>query len=204
MRNFGVLIKYFSVLLSIIVISDCQAEVSDGAINNSKHISFSEIQEQMEMYGEKDCEEAFYYLWPMAKEGNKNARLSLFYSFFSIGLIMPGRSLNNNEHMNDLLIMYINSIDAKKISIDQIKNDPFESAYLNVFLNQKDYISCLEYKRADCEDILIKKKLLPSFESYAEEIDTLLASGLHPTCFGGIESGLEEKGKLIMKPNRKE
>ncbi len=98
-------------LSASILIAGCRrAETDDKILINKTYISLPQIQRHLEKYNEENCEEIFNYLWPLAKNGNRDARISLVYSFFGVGLTMPGRDVINNEHLGDLLILFIHSI----------------------------------------------------------------------------------------------
>lgn len=132
----------------------------------------------------ENCEQTFSEIWSLAKGGDIKARIALHYSFFWVGLKMPGTGQDSISWEYDSLLRAIYAADIKG-SI----HDKTLLPYIYTFKSDDDYYNCLNEEKESCSDILVKHGQIPAYKEYADKIDAFLKSGFKPTCVGGLEHG---------------
>ncbi len=144
------------------------------------------------------CNKVWDILWSEAKSGNLPARAWIRQLVFPYGphsdtIALPGRSGDYISQMRDAIILSVHTTGVK------LSNDK-ETAYYNGFSRELysevkleyvggPFLNCVSQPQSNnCVNIAVKRQLVPSFESYASEVDLLLSQHKSPTCFFNRES----------------
>ncbi|MDP2205037.1 MAG: hypothetical protein Q8K65_01895 [Alphaproteobacteria bacterium] len=147
----------------------------------------------------ESCQSLWDFTWLWAKRRNLEARGTL-YTLMTMPkrMMLPVPSAANDyaSLMRDLMIIQVHSAGVQYIdgADEEIKSTysgmtNFYEKQINFWdsLNGGTYLSCIKEASTlesaqRCTQIAVEEKLVPSFEDYAAEIDTLIAQGLRPSC----------------------
>ena len=141
---------------------------------------------------EDRCNITWDTLWKWSKKGNLQARASLFFFSYPVGahssvINLPGRDGDDLTQQRDVLILGIHSLgvnfeeESLNRSFSNQTKIVFEG-FLNDRLKKEPFYKCfIENSDQSCTKIA-EQTLIPSFESYAKEIDALISSGMKPNC----------------------
>jgi hypothetical protein len=142
---------------------------------------------------EELCQKTWDILWSWSKKGNLEARAWLFFLLLPPGshadvLHMPGRSGDYLTKIRDGLILAAHSSGV------EYENKRYNERHYGItysFFSEMPvkniggdtFLKCIALSQSkDCAQIAVDKKLVPSFENYAAEIDALLTQGMKPSC----------------------
>lgn len=141
----------------------------------------------------KKCDEVWDVLWPLAKDGNLEARAMLFITMAPPWKGQPVRAPGNYgdyiSKIKDITIMGVYAHDYKGewggIGVRESYKNTLTTMYKNAgFENlpqSVEFLKCVE-RDGVCSGIAIKDKLVPSFEHFALQIDAMMAFGLKSQC----------------------
>lgn len=165
----------------------------------------------------ENCQAIWDLLWPWAKAGRLEARELLFYMGVPLihmpTLLAPGMSTEIFERQNELLVLFAHAAGstnthegaAHSLYADFI--DAFNVGYFKRLGYKSDaWVTCMNKKPSPaCADILVKDKVISSFEEYAAQIDMLIAEGKKPICIEGHQHDLmieqkQENQKTVIEP----
>lgn len=175
------------IFLSLIVLLVFQGQAIADMEKDWK--AFSRPIEKFEK--KKDCQSIWNYLWPKAKAGDKDARFVLLTLIISwphfMSLTMPGHQSDLVSTTRDGIIMGMHSAGTKFVPNFSTKEQTHPAIdILRELLNQisgQKFLACLKQKDSNlCIEEAVEINLIPSFEDYAKEIDTLVAAGYQPQC----------------------
>lgn len=125
-----------------------------------------------------DCKEVFSVLWPYVKKRHVDAEeVILSLTMFPPFLNLPGRGGDYISRARDIIILASHS--------PSIKNELEEMSlsFLKGVPGSRGFFQCRsESHQKDCSQLLVEKKIIPSFQSYLVEVDALLDTGLVATC----------------------
>lgn len=150
----------------------------------------------------ENCQGIWDWLWPWAKAGRLEAREALFYMGLPLihlpTLLAPGVSevfSERQEYLNVLLVHAAGSANAHEGATNSLYTDfidSFNEGYLKRLGYKSDaWVTCMNKEPSPaCADILVKDKIIPSFEEYATQIDVRIAQGKKPTCIEGHKHDL--------------
>lgn len=142
-----------------------------------------------------DCAEAWYAVWPAAKNGVFEARSILAGGVYALGMMPPGATRDAINRMRTTLVLSAHGAgtgDPKDLEFLQLLLAP------EIFGESGESLStCLSQPNPDqnaCVASAVEDGFLPSFETYASEVDTLAAASPSalPTCEIQSESTLPE------------
>lgn len=139
------------------------------------------------------CEDRWDLFWPFAKEGNLDARAHLLFllapALHNDMLYAPGRSGDNVSQLRDIAIMAAHSLGYhhKKPEVNEHYAGIIDQFLINtpaVKWGNGKFRNCLIKKGliAECAQVAVEEKIVPSFETYVAEIDALTAQGYKATC----------------------
>ncbi|MCE7886884.1 MAG: hypothetical protein DYH13_05180 [Alphaproteobacteria bacterium PRO2] len=144
------------------------------------------------------CSEKWDVLWPLAKEGDLEARAYLTIYMFGImhhpDLCAPG-GCDYASKLRNILIMAVHAGDYEfpKTEEYEFLREYFKTAFDYVFeIYQLGYengrgdkfMKCLHQSKGSCAKIAVDEGIVPSFERYAVEIDALSGAGFKRKCVG--------------------
>lgn len=145
------------------------------------------------------CQDTWNFFWPWAKRGNLEAR-----AFFYVFMTMPHHYRHDfpalpsdfASLMREAMIFQVHSAG---VQYDETVDDGIRNTYSEMSsfyekqiafwdgLNGGTYMACIKKTRSRevaqvCTEIAVQEGLVPSFDSYAKEVDALIAQGLRPLC----------------------
>lgn len=136
------------------------------------------------------CVETWNVLWPLAKEGDLQARMALVWQVMPLMhmdmVVPPGRSGDYISKMRDARILFAHGLGAW-IKNSEAHKDIKLFSFIFEGIGSEKFNECISEERYDeCAAIAVEENKIPSFESYAAEMDALAAQGFKPSC---IEDG---------------
>jgi len=150
----------------------------------------------------ENCQGIWDLLWPWAKVGRLEARELLFYMGLPLihlpTLLAPGMSDVFSERQNELNVLLVHAAGPEGKAKEERKSlyadfiDSFNEVYLErIGYNSNAWMTCMNKEPSPaCADILVKDKVIPSFEEYAAQIDLRIAQGQKPVCIEGHKHDL--------------
>lgn len=144
-----------------------------------------------ELVAQGKCDEYWPLLWPWAKKGELEARDILFTAsavqLHSPEIYPPGRYGDSISHMRDILILMIHSMPQTSISEENNEARRYlETSFIAELKNTpraKRFLQCWENDGSQkCSVIAVEDRLIPSWDSYASEIDALIDKGFKSIC----------------------
>ncbi len=171
-------------VLSLFSITSVNAEVSKDFQVLIENPDFKKLK----------CEQRWDYFWPLAKKGDLDARLALFW-LLAFRLHMdeiypPGRSHDVVTLTRDIIILGVHSSgatylkaegapDTNGLLISFLKTAGFSDPHMQ---GNKFYNCFIKNPTPACTQIALDEKIVPTFEDYAAEIDAAIAIGKNSTC----------------------
>ena len=144
------------------------------------------------------CSEEWDVLWPLAKQGDLEARVILTIKVFGLmhhpDLCPPG-GCDYASKLRNILIMTVHASDYKFPDNEEYEGTKlyFKSAFDFVFERYQlgyengkgeKFLKCLYQSKGSCAKIAVDEGLVPSFEEYAKEIDAFTNAGFKSKCVG--------------------
>jgi|GEM_PF-3366602 len=145
------------------------------------------------------CQLNWDLAWPWAKRGNLQAR-AMIYALLTIPkrqrLVMPGLPTDDLSLFRDTIILYVHSlgfqyedvVDEDILSVSgemaAFHQGEIGRLYSVPSARLRACIKAAHSREAaqQCAEVAVDEGIVPSFESYAAEVDALIAQGLRPTC----------------------
>ncbi|MCC7305011.1 MAG: hypothetical protein IT558_01995 [Alphaproteobacteria bacterium] len=184
-------IKIFFIALVIVLLNAGITKADNSFTTQSQDPEWLAAKKSLEnLVQEEKCSEYWNILWPWAKKGNLEARALLLISLApppDMNIIYaPGSSGDYISKLRDITIMSVHSHGYKEKWFEDYKN-LISDLYVQVGFDEisagKDFLKCVkDTPSANCIDIAVKEKLVPSFEEYASQIDALMKEGMKSTC----------------------
>jgi hypothetical protein len=147
----------------------------------------------------EQCQHNWDFVWPWAKRGNLQAR-AMIYVLLTIPkrqrLVMPGLPTDDLSLFRDTIIFYVHSlgvqyedvVDEDILSVSgemaEFHQGEIGRLYSVTSTHLRACIKAAHSREAvqPCAKVAVDEGIVPSFESYAAEVDALIAQGLRPTC----------------------
>jgi hypothetical protein len=150
---------------------------------------------------EHACQVAWDILWPWAKRGNLEARLTLSHAVMFGGWILPNSTADVLSIMRDFIILSVHGTgykEKKDEHTDEISDQAY-SALSRIFdRTADDFLLCIKKSRTqECAHTAAEDRLVPPFDEYAEQIDFALAHGKKVRCLGSIGDHIDNEGRII-------
>jgi hypothetical protein len=194
MRKFflGLLVTFF--LLSLMT--------SAKAVSPSWEEDMAALEKMIDGDYAENCQGIWDLLWPWAKAGRLEAREFLFYMGVPLihqpTLLAPGMSKEIFERQDELLVLFAHAAgmaNTNEGAANSLYADfmyAFNEGYLKrIGYNSNAWMTCMNKEPSPaCADILVKDKVIPSFEEYATQIDLRIAQGQKPVCIEGHKHDL--------------
>lgn len=140
----------------------------------------------------EDCNKIYSILWYWSKKGNLDARFYLLASIAtppdSGSLVLPTVSQDNMALKRYVSTIAVNQIGSKAEKVDAEIIRYVDSLIIDVsgLEPSSQFGLCLKKRRsAKCTEIALENGIVPSFDKFSEEIDTLYAAGYYPFCISG-------------------
>lgn len=137
------------------------------------------------------CAEYWDVLWPSAKEGNLEARAILLTLLappvHGTQVFAPGSAGDLVSRLRDIVIMAVHTSDYRG-SEDSTKyyRELAYDLYLKNGFDQttdgQEFLKCVREEANGCAEIAVKGHLVPSFEDYANQVNSFINSGMKSTC----------------------
>lgn len=141
---------------------------------------------------ENECVDTWNILWTWSKRGNLEARAMLFQNLLPLPgghlMLMPGHTEDYISRIRDMFIVSTHSagVDLKDERDNNFHYNRLAMFYQDLPLSKmggSKVLKCLKDNRSStCADMAVQSSLIPSFHTYALEIDALLAQGMKPQC----------------------
>lgn len=140
---------------------------------------------------EDRCSDFWDILWPLAKQGNREARSSLIVLLIPFPhidqIFAPGNEGDLISTLRDATIFGIHFAESLDGELLDIYSDTiFRLAQDMGFEHReegKKYLACMKEKPfKNCANIAVNGGLIPSFESYAKQIDLFMVNGIKSSC----------------------
>ena len=125
-----------------------------------------------------ECSAAFNILWPYVKDDNVEAQqVMLSLMQFAPFLNLPGRSGDYITRVRDVIILAAYSPNIEKELSD------LSLSYAENVRGSREFFECRsDPQKKNCASSLKQKKIIPPFESFIKEIESLTNSGFVATC----------------------
>ncbi|MEK7801996.1 MAG: hypothetical protein AAB276_06035 [Pseudomonadota bacterium] len=135
------------------------------------------------------CNKVFNFLWVESKKGDLEARYFLLGQMTMMHgplMLLPGDSKDYLTRQRNYIIMAVHSIGSILEKQDNIKSNDFIASFydgIKGFSSKSDFGKCMLQSRSQkCVQYVLIEERVPSFESFAREIDLFINAGYEAQC----------------------
>tara|TARA_R110000851_G_scaffold117189_1_gene243744 strand:+ start:921 stop:1523 length:603 start_codon:yes stop_codon:yes gene_type:complete len=168
--------------------------------------------EEEKLSEKEKCEKKWNILWEKAKAGSREARAHILLLIAPYphqkSMTLPNHDLDARSNLRNSTIFSVYSLGAN-LSLDKrgaeyslqeaylqkaltfLTDEAFQMAFPEVdarYFRNEAFLKCVVQKNlmhqdiSQCADEFSEEELIPNFDEFAKEIDSIISSGQKPTC----------------------